>query len=192
LYKHRGATAAPFALVLVWGARPEPVSALAGVVLILAGEALRLWAVIHIGPHSRGSSFRAPSLVRSGPYALVRHPLYIGNALLCAGLLLVSRAFVPWFPILFSTFFVIQYALFIRSEERFLGKRWGDDWGAYAHSVGSLVPRLPLSAGCGGSSRLTMEALRLEWPTMRTTLGLMLLIALKLLMAGTGRTGSSS
>ena len=52
---------------------------LAGLALILAGESLRLWSVHHIGAISRTRSDRLGPLTSSGPFALVRNPLYLGN-----------------------------------------------------------------------------------------------------------------
>ena len=178
LYRHRGVTAVPLAVALVWGARPTAVSLGVGLLLVLAFEALRVASLRYAGVHTRGRSLRAPHLATGGPYARMRHPLYLGNAGVCAGLLLASRAGWPWFPVLVAGAFLMQYALFIRHEERFLAATFGPDWNDYAAAVpavgwtSGLHPRTPPVLSLA-------EALRVEFPTLRTLLVLSLLVALR-------------
>ena len=56
-----------------------------GVAVVVFAEALRLWGVHHIGVISRTRSDRLGPLVASGPFALVRNPLYLGNIMLWVG-----------------------------------------------------------------------------------------------------------
>ena len=61
-----------------------------------AGELLRFWAVRHIGVISRTRSDRLGPLVETGPFALIRNPLYLGNIALWVGFTLSagsSRSF---------------------------------------------------------------------------------------------------
>ena len=146
-----------------------------GGVLILAGEALRLWAASFIGPHSRGTTLRAPRLVTEGPYALMRHPLYAGNGLVCAGLLVFSGAFLPWLPIVFIPAFLVQYSLFMAREERFMAAEWGSEWAAYRAKFSGRGARPALGSGNGVRFRITREGWNLEWSTVRTILGLIVL-----------------
>src|SRR5262249_48649360 len=89
LFRHRTAVPLPFAFALLLIRAGESAFSWtlvgAGVVLTAAGEALRLWAVHHIGAISRTRSGRLGPLVESGPFALVRNPLYVGNVLLWLG-----------------------------------------------------------------------------------------------------------
>lgn len=190
LYRHRGATAVPLALFVVCAARPTPITLLLGALLCAAGEWLRVSALRHVGAHTRGRTLRAPRLATTGPYGRLRHPLYAGNALTCAGLLVASRAGWPFFPALFAALFVGQYALFIRREDRFLAAEFGDAWRRYATRVPALgwaagEPSTPAGSGAAAPSGLG-PALRIEAPTLRTVAILLLLIALRPLL---GRVG---
>ena len=190
LYRHRGATAVPLALFAVWAARPTPITLLIGALLCAAGEWLRVSALRHVGAHTRGRTLRAPRLATTGPYARLRHPLYAGNALACAGLLVASQAGWPLFPALFAVLFAGQYALFIRREERFLAAEFGDAWRRYAARVPALgwaAGQASAPAGGGAAAPLGLgPALRLEASTLRTVVILLLLIALRPLL---GRSG---
>jgi len=55
----------------------------AGLLLVVSGETLRLWAIRHIGKSARTRKAKAERLVTSGPYALTRNPLYLGNMMIC-------------------------------------------------------------------------------------------------------------
>lgn len=178
LYRHRGWTAVPLAVALVWGARPTAWSLGVGLLLVVAFEALRVAALRYAGAHTRGRSLRAPHLATGGPYARMRHPLYVGNAGVCAGLLVASRAGWPWFPALVAGAFLVQYALFIRHEERFLAATFGPVW----HDYAAAVPAAGWGSGLRPGARpvLTLpEALRVEFSTLRTILVLSLLVALR-------------
>lgn len=178
LFRHRGLTAAPFALALLWLARPGPLSLAAGLPVVAAGQLLRLWAASHIGGHARGRRPRAPRLVQSGPYALLRHPLYAGNALLCAGFLLMARAGWPWFPPAFGMVFIAQYALFVRREERLLRAAFGPEWADYSARAGRWWPRAFGFRRAPLAPLVTRAGFRLEWPTVRTVLALAATLAL--------------
>src|SRR5690349_958435 len=88
LFKQRTWLPLPIALALLL----IPVSPLhstssvwAGVPIVAAGELLRVWAVHHIGVISRTRSDRLGPLVDTGPFSIVRNPLYLGNIMLWVG-----------------------------------------------------------------------------------------------------------
>jgi protein-S-isoprenylcysteine O-methyltransferase Ste14 len=173
LYRHRGATAVPFVALLLMDANPTPNRWLLGLPLVAAGELLRLWAAGHIGDHSRGRTMRSPRLVTSGPYARMRHPLYVGNALATAGLLVVGRAFEPGLALGFGAAFLTQYALFIRREEALQADAAPAEWADYAARVPAVGWAARVARSAGGGAVDWRRALRLEWPTLRTILALL-------------------
>lgn len=79
-------------------------------------------------------------LVVQGPYRLVRHPIY--SAML-GKLLAANFAFGHWLGLAAAVpIFLIGTVIRIRSEERLLRSRFGDEYEAYARRVPALVPGL--------------------------------------------------
>jgi protein-S-isoprenylcysteine O-methyltransferase Ste14 len=154
LFRHR--TSLPVPLVLALLIIPAPVTPLAtvwlGAGLVAGGEALRLWAVRHIGVISRTRSDRLGPLVATGPFALIRNPLYVGNLALWAGFTLSARLvlLVPVVIIVLG----LEYHAIVRWEESLLESRRGDEYRTYARRVPRWVPRL------GGWSSLTVNPAR--------------------------------
>jgi protein-S-isoprenylcysteine O-methyltransferase Ste14 len=104
---------------------------LLGLGLVFSGVALRSWAA--------GTLHKRTELTMSGPYGLVRHPLYTGSFMMMLGFCqLIDDAENIWFvvgPVL---------ALFIyRSlqEERFLAAAFPDQWPEFASRVPRFFPR---------------------------------------------------
>jgi len=115
--------------------------ALAGV--MLAGLSLTWWARIHLGRFWSSAITRKEEhrIVDTGPYALVRHPIYTG---LIAALLATAAAEATVTALLGATLIVFGLWLKARSEERFLTAELGPDvYGAYCRRVPMLVPFLP-------------------------------------------------
>jgi protein-S-isoprenylcysteine O-methyltransferase Ste14 len=128
-----------------------PASALlvaSGVTVIGLGEALRLWAVQHIGAISRTRSDRLGPVVSTGPFASVRNPLYIGNLALWVGFALTAR--LLWLAPIFLIVLGLEYHAIVRWEETLLESRRRDDYRLYAARVPRWIPSLtPRQAGDG-------------------------------------------
>jgi len=109
-----------------------------GVLLVAAGQALRFWAVRHIGVISRTRANRLGPLITSGPYSAIRNPLYVGNWLLWTGFVVGARVF--WMlPVAWAAF-ALQYGAIAQWEEEFLAAQ-GPTHAAYVSSVGRWLPR---------------------------------------------------
>src|SRR5215813_11267031 len=95
LFRHRTIIPLPLVLALLiipaGDHPPLPWLAGMGVGVTFLGEALRMWAVRHIGAISRTRSDRLGPLVASGPFAIVRNPLYLGNITLWTGFAIAAR-----------------------------------------------------------------------------------------------------
>ncbi len=116
-----------------------------GLALFLVGWALVLWARWTLGTlYGVSTSFAAPlqaqhRLIQHGPYARVRHPMYLGYWLLLAGVMLIFRT---WTPFLFFVICLASFYRRARREELALAERFGAAWHAYAARTGFLVPSM--------------------------------------------------
>lgn len=108
------------------------------VALTLAGVGFTWWARVHLGALWSGGveAKEGHRVVESGPYALVRHPIYSGLIAAAAAMAVVRAT-----PLSFAGvgLFALGFALKARVEERFLEAELGgyDD---YRRRVPMLVP----------------------------------------------------
>lgn len=124
-----------------------PDSAPAGLPRIVAalvcgvlGVVLGWSAVTHLGRQFRISAglYEDHRLVRSGPYAVVRHPIYASLlAMLLCTLLFVTPW--PWVPVSLALF-VVGTEIRVRTEDRLLESRFGDDFRDYRRRVSAYIP----------------------------------------------------
>ena len=136
---------------LIWRPLPWPLSAsgrafslLLGSLLYFPGLALVLWGRLALGKSyfvSTGLSaqlFTGHELVTSGPYAIIRHPMYIGLLLAAWGSLLI---YATWTTAYFA---VAAPAVLMRSrrEEAALAEEFGEQWQEYCRRVAAFLPRL--------------------------------------------------
>lgn len=141
-FRYRSFTPIPLILLLLLLANPSSTSYVVGLILVVGGEALRLWGVGYAGGFTRNIEVSAPYLVTTGPFAYVRNPLYLGNFLLSFGLVVAAWAWMPYFLFLLVTVFFVQYVPIIRLEEKHLEEAFGADYLAYKRNVPSFLPRL--------------------------------------------------
>lgn len=109
-----------------------------GLLVVAAGEAIRLWAVHHIGAISRTRSDRLGPLVASGPFAYVRNPLYLGNILLWTGFALSAR--LLWLAPIIVVLLALEYHAIVRWEEQLLTRRIGQPYADYLANVPRWLP----------------------------------------------------
>jgi len=111
-----------------------------GVALCAAGFALAIWARAYLGGNwgIPMSMRREHELVTSGPYTLVRHPIYSG--LVLAGLGTVLALGVMWLPaiVLVGLFFVVS----AYTEERMLAEHFPEAYPPYKARTRMLIPFL--------------------------------------------------
>ena len=111
---------------------------LLGTALVFAGEALRLWAVGHIGVISRTRADRLGPLISTGPFSLVRNPLYLGNIAVWVGFTVSAR--LVWMAPLILVVAGLGYHAIVRWEEQLLAARFGDSYRSYAAAVPRWIP----------------------------------------------------
>jgi protein-S-isoprenylcysteine O-methyltransferase Ste14 len=134
-------------IVLLYGVVPRaqptlwpvtPVLGWAMVALTAAGIAFAWWARIALGRLWSGGVERMAEhrVVDSGPYALVRHPIYTG--LIMGAVAMAGLQAKPW-PILGAALFSLGFALKAKVEERFLEQELGG-YDAYRQRVPMILP----------------------------------------------------
>jgi len=106
--------------------------------LVAWAEALRLWAVNHIGVVSRTRSDRLGPLVASGPFGYVRNPLYVGNIALWVGFTIAAG--LLWLAPIILVALAAEYHAIVRWEEGLLGQRLGEPYHAYCRQVPRWLP----------------------------------------------------
>ncbi len=169
LFRWRGWTAVPPALLLLIFSEPGMPWAAVGLISIVAGEAVRLRALQFIGGSSRTRRVGGDRLVREGPFALQRNPLYFGNFLLTLGFSLLSGN--PWFLLVPALLFPVQYVPIILAEEAELRAKFGNCYTEYAAGTPRFLPRLRRSlradAAAAPPEKLT-DAIRVDRSTLRS------------------------
>jgi protein-S-isoprenylcysteine O-methyltransferase Ste14 len=144
LFRHRTSLPLPIAGALLLIPAPAAPSlrtwlVVIGVLTIAAGEALRFWGVHHIGTVSRTRSDRLGPLIDTGPFSMVRNPLYLGNILLWVGFALAAG--LPWLAPAIAGMLAAEYHAIVRWEERLLESRLGDAYRRYQREVPRWMPR---------------------------------------------------
>jgi len=167
--EHRITLSLAFALVALIFIRPSRTGMLYGVPLIIMGEAIRIWASGHI--------HKMREVTRTGPYALCRHPLYVGHFLITCGFLFIGSS-IPVLAVGLLVFWLIFQPTMER-EEGELQKVFDQEYGDYMQQVSRFVPRWHADAMLGGHDWTQVRNHR-EWNNI---LGLVAGIAI---MAGLG------
>ena len=111
----------------------------AGAAVTIAGLLFAVWAREHLGKNwSRSVTVKQDhELITSGPYALVRHPIYTGiltgflGSAIAEGQVRSLIAFVLVSAVLWFK---------LRLEERWMQETFGDSYAAYSRRVAALVP----------------------------------------------------
>ena len=99
---------------------------------ILLGLGIRAWANCY--------AIKMEKLTTSGPYAYVRHPLYLGSFLIMGGFMIMLN--VNWIGVSFSILAVIGiiYKVTIQNEEKMLIDKFGHEYAEYQKFVPAFFP----------------------------------------------------
>jgi protein-S-isoprenylcysteine O-methyltransferase Ste14 len=120
------------------GLNSDPWRAGLGLVLFAVGLGFAVWARINIGRNwgTPMSQKNDPDLVTSGPYRLVRHPIYSG--ILVAGV--GTAVALSWAWLIAVALAGVYFVYSATIEERNLTDRFPDTYPAYSRSTKMLVP----------------------------------------------------
>ena len=110
-----------------------------GVTLVTLGLGYTVQARRHLGANWSGTITlkQEHSLVRSGPYRRVRHPIYTGLLLAIAG---SALALAEWRGVLAVLLAAVALIIKLRREERWMLERFGNDYAEYRKASWALLP----------------------------------------------------
>lgn len=112
-----------------------------GVATALGGFALLQWAQNTLGKNWSDTPrmIREQSLVTSGPYRFIRHPIYTAFLLILGSTLLISANWLIGLAWISMT--ILEVASRIGFEERLMLEYFGDQYLEYSKKTGRLLPK---------------------------------------------------
>jgi protein-S-isoprenylcysteine O-methyltransferase Ste14 len=104
------------------------------------GIGTALWARYHLGQYwsARITLKEDHKLIRTGPYAYLRHPIYSGLDLAAIG---SALAIDRWRCVLGVALIVLGYVIKARREESLLAAQFGEAFTEHCKLAGFLIPR---------------------------------------------------
>ena len=110
-----------------------------GAALTLAGLLFTVWARVHLGRNWSGTVTvkQGHDLVTSGPYRLVRHPIYTGLLLALVGFALARG---EWRGVVAVALAGGSFWRKLRIEERWMPEQFGAVYEEYSRRVSALIP----------------------------------------------------
>ncbi|MBI4288839.1 MAG: isoprenylcysteine carboxylmethyltransferase family protein [Chloroflexi bacterium] len=118
-----------------------------GMFVFVLGAALHVGSRLYLGKNWSSEARVRPGhrLIRHGPYALVRHPVYLSEILMAFG---TAMVFENWLALLVALVLVWTAVYQARIEERLLHKQFGVEVEAYRRTTPMLFPTVrSLKAG---------------------------------------------
>jgi protein-S-isoprenylcysteine O-methyltransferase Ste14 len=121
-----------------WIFAPSRALFIAGAGIAMAGLGFSVWARHHLGEYwSGGITLKeGHRLIRSGPYALVRHPIYTG---MIFGMLGTAIALDQYRGLLALALLVESLIRKLRTEEKWLTQEFGEEYLQYRREVRALL-----------------------------------------------------
>lgn len=109
-----------------------------GLAIFVLGLALAVWARVYIGrnwgmPMTEKAD---PELVTTGPYSVIRHPIYSGVILAMVGTTIAVSLYWLIAVVLLGAYFIYSAVM----EERYLTERFPDTYPRYKKSTKMLIP----------------------------------------------------
>lgn len=138
-----------FALVILgprslpgWADWAQPLATIGtvlGILFMLGGSAISVGGVLKLGPNLTALPYPKDSsnLIESGPYAIVRHPIYSGLIIDAMGWALWTHG---WLTIIYALILFAFFDIKSRLEEAWLLEKFGPPYAEYQSRVHKLIP----------------------------------------------------
>jgi protein-S-isoprenylcysteine O-methyltransferase Ste14 len=112
-----------------------------GAAVTIAGLLFAVWAREHLGRNwSRSVTIKqGHELITTGPYSVVRHPIYTG---ILTGFLGMAIAISQVRGFIVFILFFLAFWIKLRMEEQWMRSQFGETYATYAHRTAALVPYL--------------------------------------------------
>jgi protein-S-isoprenylcysteine O-methyltransferase Ste14 len=112
-----------------------------GAAVTIAGLLFAVWARGYLGRNWSSSVTikQGHELITTGPYAVVRHPIYTG---VLAGFLGMAIAISQVRGFIVFALFFLAFWLKLRMEEQWMRSQFGETYTTYTHQTAALVPYL--------------------------------------------------
>ena len=107
-----------------------------GMGLVLFGFLFRISA----RGYKEENTLNGNALVKTGPYAIIRNPMYFGTFIIGAGVVVILLEL--WLFFLFASVFLMIYFPQMKKEEKVLLERFGQEYKEYCRSTPKYFPRL--------------------------------------------------
>ncbi len=107
-----------------------------GAGLFLEGVLIRIWTQMHLHYRLRVRK----KLTTTGPYSIIRNPIYIANTTMLLGLTVMSE--LLWFLPVTLVWCMVVYSLVVRHEEAHLLEKYDKPYVEYVKTVPRWLPRL--------------------------------------------------
>ena len=180
-FKYRSYTPIPIAILILYFTLEHSPYYPFGLLMLLFGELIRIWAVSYAGGKTRTRKVGAPALCTSGPYSFTRNPLYLGNMFMYLGIAMFAGA--PNIILMISTvisFFLIQYTFIVSLEEETLTTLFGEQYNNYKKHVPAIFPRIRPWKGSETANRKgILKTIKTEKRTLQNVLLILTLIVLR-------------
>jgi protein-S-isoprenylcysteine O-methyltransferase Ste14 len=111
----------------------------AGFLIFLSGLSFAIWARFHLGTNwsGRPAIRENHTLTRTGPYALVRNPIYTGFLTGILGTAIATGSLLAFFCMVII---FVGFLAKIRVEEEILAEEFGEEYREYRRRTKALVP----------------------------------------------------
>jgi len=133
-----------------------------GLTLILFGQYIRISA----RGYKSEALLKNDAIITDGPYAFVRHPMYLASFLIGMGAAVML--FKWWMVAVYLAFFLLWYGPQIRTEQQWLLKKYGQQYIDYCKKTPCFFPRMKtlISFRAKKYIPLRLAWLKREWNTI--------------------------